>query len=76
MRLEAAVRDASTGIISNEFVSQYIDKIFVSVEGNNTAKLEVKIITGKNTEKWLQKLKVRTCHTFKKMIEAYEQGMQ
>ena len=79
-KLEAAVKDASTGMITNEFVAQYIDKIFVTSEGNDTAKLEIKIFTGKNTEKWLQKLnarsKSRTGHTSKKMIEAYEQGMQ
>ena len=79
-KLEAAVKDASTGMITNEFVAQYIDKIFVTSEGNDTAKLEIKIFTGKNTEKWLQKLNARsrsrTGHTSKKMIEAYEQGMQ
>ena len=75
-RLEAAVKDASSGIISNEFVAQYIDKIFVAIEENDTAKLEIKIFTGKNTEKWLHKLKSRTGHTTKKMIEAYEQGLQ
>jgi hypothetical protein len=79
-RLDAAVKDASTGMITNEFVAQYIDKIFVTSEGNDTAKLEIKIFTGKNTEKWLQKLNARsrsrTGHTSKKMIEAYEQGMQ
>ena len=79
-RLDAAVKDASTGMITNEFVAQYIDKIFVTSEGNDTAKLEIKIFTGKNTEKWLQKLSARsrsrTGHTIKKMIEAYEQGLQ
>lgn len=55
-RLDAAVRDASTGMITNEFVAQYIDKIIVTSDGNDTAKLEIKIFTGKNTEKWLKKL--------------------
>jgi len=79
-RLEAAVRDASTGMITNEFVAQYIDKIFVTSTGNDTAKLEIKIFTGKNTGKWLQKLSARsrsrTGHTSKKMIQAYEQGLK
>ena len=75
-RLEAAVRDASSGVITNEFVAQYIDKIFVTSTGNDTAKLEIKIFTGKNTEKWLQKLKGRMGHTSKKMIQAYEQGLK
>lgn len=79
-RLEAAVRDASSGVITNEFVAQYIDKIFVTSTGDDTAKLEIKIFTGKNTEKWLQKLSARSRsrmgHTSKKMIQSYEQGLK
>ena len=78
-RLDAAVRDASTGIISNEFVAQYIDKIIVTLIEDDTAKLDIKIFTGKNTEKWLKKLskryQSRTGVTSKKMIESYENSM-
>jgi hypothetical protein len=63
-------------MITNEFVAQYIDKIFITIEEDNLARLEIKIFTGKSTEKWLQKLRGRTGHTLKKMIEAYEQGLQ
>lgn len=73
-RLEAAINEASTGIITNEFVAQYIDKIFVTIEEDDLAKLEIKIFTGRSSEKWLQKLKGRTGQTFKKMIQAYEEG--
>ena len=31
---------------------------------------------GETTQKYLTKLALRTGHTFKKMIEAYEQGLQ
>ena len=79
-RLEAAVRDASTGMITNEFVAEYIDKIFVTITDNDTAKLEIKIFTGKSSEKWLEKLRARHAgrmgHTFKKMIESYENSLQ
>ena len=75
-RLEAAIRDASTGMITNEFVAQYIDKIFVTLEEDDLARLEIKIFTGKSTEKWLQKLRGRTGHTSKKMIESYENSMK
>ena len=79
-RLDAAVRDASTGMITNEFVAQYIDKIIVTSEGNDTAKLEIKIFTGKNTEKWLNKLgaksRSRTGVMSKKMIESYENSIK
>ena len=79
-RLDAAVRDASTGMITNEFVAQYIDKIIVTSDGNDTAKLEIKIFTGKNTEKWLKKLgerhRGRAGVMSKKMIESYENGLK
>ena len=79
-RLDAAVKDASTGVISNEFVAQYIDKIFVTLTDDDTAKLEIKIFTGKNTEKWLKKLserhRGRTGVMSKKMIESYENSIK
>ena len=79
-RLDAAIKDASTGVISTEFVAQYIDKIFVTLTDDDTAKLEIKIFTGKNTEKWLKKLhtrsKGRTGNTSKKMIEKYENDIK
>ena len=90
-RLDAAIRDASTGMITNEFVAQYIDKIIVTSDGNDTAKLEIKIFTGKNTEKYLQKLIKRASARSadrspqpagragvmsKKMIESYENSIK
>jgi len=85
-RLDAAVRDASSGLITTEFVAQYVDKILVTSEGDDlssqalTAKLQIKIFTGKSTEKWLEKLAVkhRGCmgHTMKKMIESYENSLK
>ena len=59
LRLDAAVKEAASGIIGNEFVAQYIDKIIVSIEDADTARLEIKIFTGKNTEKWLGRLNAR-----------------
>ena len=61
--LEAAVKDAKKGMITNEFVAQYIDKIFATPEDNNTVRLEIKIFMGRSTEKWMRKLKGRTGHT-------------
>ena len=79
-RLNAATRDASTGMITAEFVAQYIDKIFVTITDNDKAKLDIKIFTGKNTEKWFSRLnarsKSRTGHTLKKMVEKYENDLQ
>ena len=79
-RLDAAIRDASTGVITTEFVAQYIDKILVTLTDDDTAKLEIKIFTGKNAEKWLQKLKARskgrTGVMSKKMVESYENSVK
>ena len=74
--LEAARRDAATGMITNEFVEKYIDRILVTPEDNGTLRLDIKIFTGESTRRYLEKLVLRTGHTFKKMIEAYEQGLQ
>ena len=74
--LDAARRDAASGMITNEFVDKYIDKILVTPEEDGSARLDIKIFTGETTQKYLANLRSRTGHTFKKMIEAYEQGLQ
>ena len=73
--LREAKRDAAQGIINKEFVDKYIDKIFVTPE-DGRLKLQIKIFTGDTTDKYLANLRSRTGHTFKKMIEAYENGMK
>ena len=79
-RLNEAIREASTGMITAEFVAQYIDKIFVTITDTDKAKLDIKIFTGKNTEKWFSRLnarsKGRTGHTLKKMVESYENSLK
>ena len=74
--LADARRDAANGLIGKEFVEQYIDKIFATVEEDGSMRLQIKIFTGETTDKYLANLRSRTGHTFKKMIEAYENGMQ
>ena len=77
-----AERDCQNGEITKEFIDTFIDKIFATPEGDGTMRLDIKIFTGESCEKYLQKLKRKanlegcTGHTFKKMIEAYEQGLQ
>ncbi len=90
-RLEAALADASQGLITNEFVAQYIDKMVVTITDDDTANLQIKIFTGKNTEKFLKRLQKhalarsadgsrqlagRMGHTMKKMIESYENSLK
>ena len=74
--LREAERDAAQGIVNKEFVDKYIDKIFVTPEEDGAMRLQIKIFTGETTDKYLTNLKRRTGHTFKKMIEAYENGLK
>ena len=74
--LADARRDAANGLIGKEFVEQYIDKIFATVEEDGSMRLQIKIFTGETADKYLTNLRSRTGHTFKKMIEAYERGLQ
>ena len=78
--LDAAIKEANSGIISNVFVTKYIDKIYVTLTDDDTANLEIKIFTGKTTQKWMKKLATRYCSrtgvTSKKMIEKYENDLK
>ena len=80
--LRDAEKQCQTEAITKDFIDIFIDRIYVTPEDDNTLRLDIKIFTGESCEKYLQKLKRRanfegcTGHTFKKMIEAYEQGLQ
>ena len=63
-------------MIDSTFVNKYIDKIYVTPVEDGVADIEVKIFTGEVVEKQLQKLRGRTGHTFKKMIEKYENDIK
>ena len=62
--LAAAQRDAAQGIISQEFVERYIDKILVTPEEDGSMTLNIRIFTGETTKKSLQEIRRRTGHTF------------
>jgi DNA invertase Pin-like site-specific DNA recombinase len=74
--LKAAEKDVANGVITKDFIDTFIDKIFVTPEEDGTLRLDIRIFTGDSTAKYLEKLKGRTGHTFKKMIEAYERDMK
>ncbi|MBQ3044581.1 MAG: recombinase family protein [Clostridia bacterium] len=57
--LVSAAKVASEGLITKNFIDKYVDKIFVSVENDSHAKIEIKLVTGETTEKYLLKLKAR-----------------
>ena len=79
--LRDAERDCAKGEISKQFIDTFIDKIFVTPLGDHKVKLDIRIFTGENCEKYLEKIKRstsetgRTGHTFKKMIESYEKNL-
>ncbi len=78
--LANAENEASSKMIDHHFVNTYIDKIYINPIGDGAAEISIKIFTGETYgnifEKNSQNLVSRTGHTFKKMIESYEQGMK
>ena len=55
--LRNAQKDAAKGVITKEFVTRYIDKIFVTPEEDGSLRLNIKIFTGESCEKHLQNLR-------------------
>lgn len=83
--MEQAQEHAADGIINKDFIDRYIDRIYATPESDDTLRLEVKLFTGESCEKFLSRLRkraagtenltVRSGHTFKKMIQSYENGL-
>lgn len=73
--LSAAQKDAAAGIITKEFVEQYIDTIYATPEEDGSMTLNIKIFTGDTAQKSLWEIPRRTGHTFKRMIEQQERQM-
>ncbi len=61
-QLESAKRDAAKGLINTAFINKYIDKIYVTADGN-TMSLNIKLFTGETCEKYLEKLRKRAAQT-------------
>jgi DNA invertase Pin-like site-specific DNA recombinase len=68
-QIELAISEAEKGVISTEFVAQFIDKIYVSIPGDNDDRclrdrensppripicLKIRLFTGKSSQKWLE----------------------
>ena len=66
--LRAAERQANAGAITKEFVDTFVDKIIATPIDDHTMRLDVKIFTGETTSRYLEKLSVRTGHTFKNVM--------
>lgn len=78
--LQKAEKDASKEMIDSAFVNKYIDKIYVTPVDDGVIDISVKLFTGDTFAKVFEKsghrLACRTGHTFKKMIESYENSMK
>ncbi len=57
--LQEAKKGAAKGVISKEFVEQYIDKIYVTPEDDGSLHLQIRIFTGETTDKYLKNLRSR-----------------
>ena len=55
--LRNAQKDAANGVISKEFVTRYIDKIFATPQDDGSLRLDIKIFTGETCEKHLKNLR-------------------
>ena len=78
--LEKAVLCAQNELIDQDFVSAFIDSIEVSIVNTDTAKLEIKLSSNQSLNEWITRQKMsaqfRTGHTFKKMVEKYENDIK
>lgn len=72
--MRSAQRDVSRGFISKDFIEKYIDKIFVTPMEDGCLKLEIKIFTGTNTEKYLTKLRKRADNMTRTTNEEIEES--
>lgn len=84
-----AENEAGNKMIDTAFVNRYIDKIYVTPVEEGVVEIAVKIFSGDTIEKHLTSMRKRhktidsgisnvsrTGHTFKKMIESYENNMK
>jgi DNA invertase Pin-like site-specific DNA recombinase len=60
--LRDAEQNCANGVITKDFIDTFIDKIFVTPEGDGSLRLDIRIFTGDSTAKYLEKLKRRAGH--------------
>ena len=58
--LNNAERYARGGVITREFVNDFIERIMVTTDGDGRARLDIQISTGESTQKYLEKLRRRS----------------
>ena len=63
------------GLITRDFVDNFIQRIDVTPLDDGHIKLDIQLLTDKVIHREFEKIKGRTGQTSKKMIQSYEQGM-
>lgn len=74
--LSARMEQPSLETIDRDFVDRFIERIEVNPLGDNRLEVSIQLLTGENLHHELSQFKGRTGQTFKKMIEAYENGLK
>ncbi len=78
--MQKAESEASREMIDSAFINKYIDKIYVTPVNDGVIEISVKLFSGETFGKIFEKLGShlvgRRGHTFKKMIESYENSMK
>ena len=73
--LEYGLQSLKDGIITRDFVDNYIKKIAVKPLENGCIELKIQILTDDIIQREFQKLRGRTGQESKKMIESYEKNL-
>lgn len=73
--LAFGVETLEDGLITRDFVDNFIQRIDVTPLDDGHIKLDIQLLTDKVIHREFEKIKGRTGQTSKKMIQSYEQGM-
>lgn len=68
--------DLENGMVNRDFVDNFIKRIDITPLDNGHIKLEIHLLTDEVVQREFEKIKGRTGHMSKKMIESYENGLK
>lgn len=74
--LSFKLEDLEDGMITRDFVDNFIKRIDVTPLDNGHLSLQIHLLTDEIVQRELEKIRGRTGQLSKKMIQAYENGMQ
>ncbi len=74
--LSFKLEDLEDGMITRDFVDNFIKRIDVTPLDNGHLSLQIHLLTDEIVQRELEKIKGRTGQLSKKMIESYENGLK